>query len=264
VAYEYSHISDLDLILAADGELPRRRIVKIEAHLQGCWSCRARRKAIDDSVAEFVRTYHDMLDCQMPPPRIPRALLKARLNQLATEHRQFAPIGRRAVFVLCVVVLAAALVLVWPSPPSSHAVSPDPVLTPGVTAPVNAAELCEKQPAARTRAVMMNIGKKVFEQYGIRDPKPRSYEMDYLIDLELGGAHDARNLWPQPYSVLWNANVKDALENHLRELVCSGQIALAQAQRDISADWISAYKGYFHTDRPLPEHEVFRKDRPWE
>jgi hypothetical protein len=36
-------------------------------------------------------------------------------------------------------------------------------------------------------------------------------------------------------------------------LVCTGELDLATAQRDISRDWIAAYKRYFHTERPLGE-----------
>ena len=108
------------------------------------------------------------------------------------------------------------------------------------------------------------VGRKIFEEYGIRNPEPRRYELDYLIDPDLGGSDDAANLWPQPYSTLWNAHVKDALEDHLRKLVCAGKITLAKAQGDISADWISAYKHYFQTTRPLRDHLNFTKDEPWE
>jgi hypothetical protein len=80
---------------------------------------------------------------------------------------------------------------------------------------------------------------------------PRAYEVDYLITPALGGDDDIRNLWPQPYvSTVWNARVKDALEDRLRDMVCRGQLDLAEAQRDISTDWIAAYKKYFQTNVP--------------
>jgi len=41
--------------------------------------------------------------------------------------------------------------------------------------------------------------------------------------------------------------VKDALEDRLRNMVCSGQIDLATAQREISRDWVAAYKKYFNS-----------------
>ena len=51
---------------------------------------------------------------------------------------------------------------------------------------------------------------------------------------------------------------------YLRSLVCAGQLDLATAQQEIARDWIAAYKKYFRTDKPLPEHVSFLKDRPWE
>ena len=77
-----------------------------------------------------------------------------------------------------------------------------------------------------------------------------AYELDYLITPALGGSGDIKNLWPQPYSSTWNARVKDQLEDHLHELVCQGQVQLTTAQTEIATDWISAYKRYFHTDKP--------------
>ena len=50
---------------------------------------------------------------------------------------------------------------------------------------------------------------------------------------------------------MWNARVKDELEELLPVLVCRGQVDLATAQRDIAVNWIAAYKRYFHTDRPV-------------
>ena len=35
-------------------------------------------------------------------------------------------------------------------------------------------------------------------------------------------------------------------------MVCHGQLDLAEAQRDISTDWVAAYKKYFQTDEPQP------------
>jgi hypothetical protein len=68
----------------------------------------------------------------------------------------------------------------------------------------------------------------------------------------LGGADDIHNLWPERYSSsIWNAHVKDALEEHFHQMVCAGKLDLSTAQRDIASDWIAAYKKYFRTDRPL-------------
>jgi hypothetical protein len=52
---------------------------------------------------------------------------------------------------------------------------------------------------------------------------------------------------------VWNAHVKDQLEDRLHEMVCRGDVDLATAQRDISTDWIAAYRKYFHADRPVED-----------
>ncbi|MFZ0432015.1 MAG: hypothetical protein WAL86_04905 [Candidatus Acidiferrales bacterium] len=57
--------------------------------------------------------------------------------------------------------------------------------------------------------------------------------------------------FPAPAELRLGTGIKDALENRLHELVCGGQLDLGTAQRDISKDWIAAYKEYFHTDRPI-------------
>jgi hypothetical protein len=68
-------------------------------------------------------------------------------------------------------------------------------------------------------------------------------EIDHLISLELGGSNDQKNLWPQPYQgTTYNAHVKDQLENFLHKAVCNGDIALDQAQKEISENWIDSYK----------------------
>ncbi len=102
----------------------------------------------------------------------------------------------------------------------------------------------------------MALQRKVLEEYGIAGAEPRAYEIDYLVTPALGGADDIRNLWPHSYSATaWNAAVKDALEDRLRDMVCDGSLDLTQAQKEIAGNWIAAYKKYFHTERPLDEHE---------
>ena len=73
---------------------------------------------------------------------------------------------------------------------------------------------------------------------------PKNYEEDHLISLQLGGSpSDPKNLWPEPY-VGDNAHKKDVVETALKRLICSGGITLADAQKAISTDWVSAYNKY--------------------
>ncbi|HEY2383555.1 MAG TPA: hypothetical protein VGK48_20465 [Terriglobia bacterium] len=265
-----SHIPAADLILAADGEVSLLRRYRIHRHLVRCGTCRSRMKEIEDTTAGFMHAYRDEIDAQLPSVSAPRALLRARLSQLASEHgdtvwqRIFPSMSfRRAAYLAVIFILAAANLVLWQSSRTTLASTPNPSLTPGVALPLTEGAICSTVLVKRSHAELAVIGKEIFEKYGIRNPGSGHYELDYLIDPELGGADDARNLWPQPYSVSWNAHVKDALESHLRELVCTGQLSLAEAQHDIASDWIAAYKKYFHTDHPLPAHLAFEKDEPW-
>jgi hypothetical protein len=58
------------------------------------------------------------------------------------------------------------------------------------------------------------------------------YQEDHLISLELGGdPTDPRNLWPEPIAV---AEEVDQTENDLNRKICTGEIGLAEGQRQIS------------------------------
>ena len=135
-----------------------------------------------------------------------------------------------------------------------HWEEPDLQLTPGATVPVTADEVCGGEVKKAVPVVPVSLKRKVFEEYGVTRPEPDHYEVDYLITPELGGATDIRNLWPEPYQdTVWNAHVKDQLEDRLHRMVCQGDLDLGTAQRDISSDWIAAYRKYFHAERPVPD-----------
>lgn len=158
-----------------------------------------------------------------------------------------------AASLLLALVIAGAYFYRAPAPRSVPVSFPEPSLTPGAVATVSREQVCGSA-RPKNRMVPASLQRKVFEEYGIPRAEPRAYEVDYLITPALGGADDIRNLWPQSNSsAVWNARVKDALEDRLRDLVCDGSVDLVAAQRDLSSDWIAAYKKYFHTDKPLKQ-----------
>jgi hypothetical protein len=137
-------------------------------------------------------------------------------------------------------------------------VEPDPACTPGAVSPA---------------VTQRNIGRTICRAGGytgsVRPPEavtepekeasmgaygdradPPSVEYDHLMPLELGGAvNDPRNLWPEPdYARVpldgYVRNPKDRLEDRLRDLVCRGELKLAEAQRLIARDWVRAYRRY--------------------
>jgi hypothetical protein len=123
--------------------------------------------------------------------------------------------------------------------------TPDPKLTPGAVDPAaTVKKICTSGYTAKVRYVTPAVKKQVFAEYGI-DPKSDKFEVDHLISLELGGSNDIKNLWPQSYTTTpYNAHIKDHLEDTLHSMVCKGEIDLATAQKEISTDWIAAYKKY--------------------
>ncbi len=261
---EESHLCDQELLLAIDGELSPHEARRVDSHLAACWACRARKQDIETAIGEFVRFQRQNFDEQIPPSDGPRAMLKARLAQGAEAERASRPrwpglVSWRFGWALLAAILAVATVtsLVFRSylerhPTHSVAVTvPNPSLTPGAIVFRSQEELC-RETSANNKAVPVALQRRVFEEYGIPTAEPRAYEVDYLITPALGGADDIHNLWPQLSSAtVWNAQVKDALESHLRNLVCAGDLDLATAQREIATNWIEAYQRYFHTERPV-------------
>jgi len=268
---ETFHPTDQELLLAADGELPARRAAQVRAHLAACWDCRARMAETEGTIADFARVYRQSFDPQLPPRAGSCAQLKAQLAELAAKQDipswrrffQFAPAMRAAASV-CVALLVVFLVgklLVRhsalreasrPVDSVESGVVPDRGLTPGATRMVAVSDVCSMTHEDVVREVPASVRQKVFQEYGIVKAHSEDYEIDYLIAPGLGGVDDIHNLWPEPYSSsAWNAHVKDALEEHLHEMVCTGRLDLTTAQRDIATDWIAAYKKYFHTDKPL-------------
>lgn len=257
------HLSDRELLMAMDGELSTHDAERVESHLRACWSCRARKHEMETAIGEFIRFQRGSFDDLVPPPDGPRALLKAQLGQLAEAQgasrlRWLRSIGHRLSWATVAVALLAASGVIVHRVFSPHYTArmvavtvPNPNFTPGATVLVGRREVC-MEAGVKNKAVPLALQRRVFAEYGIGAAEPGSYEVDYLITPALGGADDIHNLWPQSSrATIWNAQVKDALEDHLRDLVCDGRLDLATAQREIAGNWIEAYKKYFHTDRPL-------------
>lgn len=138
---------------------------------------------------------------------------------------------------------------------------PSPTMTPGALDPsVTQANIhqtvCVKgyTKTVRPPVYYTNKLKKVqIRAYGYSDTNPKDYEEDHLIALSIGGnPTDERNLWPQPRNSEWGAEKKDQLEFVLYKMVCSGEVPLAQAQREMGSNWIAAWKRY------VPAHQNYR------
>jgi anti-sigma factor RsiW len=270
-----AHPTEEEVLLYSDGEFGSRRTAQIRAHLSACWECRARLLEIEATIADFMRAQRQYVDSQLPPIEGSRALLRARLSEAAAKPRVRSQhwfirltVVEITEVLLCGVLLIlavsgkylfhhSALRTVSPfAAPFEQGEVPNPGLTPGAKRTVAVDEVCSMPHEQVVAEVSPQLQQKVFQEYGIINPQPNEFEVDYLIAPGLGGTEDIHNLWPQRYtSQTWNAYVKNSLEERLHQLVCAGKLDLTTAQHDIATDWIAAYKKYFHTDRPLPASE---------
>lgn len=265
------HLSDAEIVRSADGELSPQRSAEAKAHLEACWQCRARMEEIQATITGFARAHHAEFDVQLPPAAGPRALLRARLTELGSEQRTewwkgafWVGFSLPRLAIVCVPLIAIAIGILWFQHSSQRDLTstsvlfdtesaPNRSLTPGATRQVTISDVCSAPEEEVVGDVSISLRQRVLQEYGIPNARPEDYEIDYLIAPRLGGTEDIRNLWPEPYRTrMWNARVKDALEERLHEMVCSGQLDLHTAQHDIATDWIAAYKKYFHTNKPLP------------
>jgi hypothetical protein len=117
---------------------------------------------------------------------------------------------------------------------------PNASLTPGAVADTDATIVCAYGYARAHRNVPYAERDRVYNEYGIprgtRSASPRrGYRIDHLVPLELGGANDERNLWPQTFA---DSERKDRVESALHAAVCyEHRITLQQAQAAIARDW---------------------------
>jgi Putative zinc-finger len=270
---EYAHPRDEELLMVADGELSGYRAMRVRVHLAACRDCRARMAEIEDTIANFARVQRKLFRPELPPIAPARAQLRARLAEEAqkTEAGSWSwflrfPTATRVAAYACLLVLTTVVirrfVVQHPAMDTPHStvlsseaqVVPNHDLTPGSVRPVAVADVCVMPHEEVVTDVPASLRQKVLQEYGIANGDAENYEVDYLITPGLGGAEDLRNLWPEPNAApAWNSRVKDALEERLHQLVCSGKVDLPTAQREIATDWIAAYRKYFVTDKPLSQ-----------
>jgi hypothetical protein len=268
------HLADEKLLLYADEELSVADSVKIADHLATCDQCCARLEEVTGRLAEFSRAHRRALHSDLPPSDGARARLTAGLAELSAVSRlkpsfveswfdwaasAIVPMRRGYVFASLVLVILMLAVYRREITNRSQHVSaslglwaePKTNLTPGATLALTKNQVCATSPV-RIPAVPISLENEVLARYGVSGSQSNAYEVDYLITPELGGATDIQNLWPEPYyDTTWNAHVKDQLEDRLHEMVCHGDLDLTTAQKEISKDWIAAYRKYFHTDTPI-------------
>ncbi len=125
-----------------------------------------------------------------------------------------------------------------------HGQLPDPRCTPGAVDPVVTqgnlrSTICHP---GYTKTVRPSSSQTDTFKYDVAypaysEPHSKRTELDHLVSLELGGANDAANLWPEYPPT---PNPKDKVENALHAAVCDGKVTLKAAQNAIAANWETA------------------------
>jgi hypothetical protein len=213
--------------------------------------------SLQSTIANFVRARNLELNEQLPSAAGPRALLRARMAEAAAAPSApprsslvrflfpVASVGRLAMAGSAFAAVLLVILAIFESTVNAEGPKPRSGITPGEARPITLEEVCLYSKAeVISKDIPEDMRQKVFAEYGIRSPQKGQFEVDYLITPDLGGTESIRNLWPQPYSVRWNAHVKDKLEQRLHELVCDRKLDIATAQHDIAVDWIAAYRKY--------------------
>jgi len=119
---------------------------------------------------------------------------------------------------------------------------PDPLCTPGSWVAHDRATVCAA--GYRPHAVRSRSKRIVLRDYGISDSDRPRYRLVALVPLRLGGSRRVGNLWPLALAGHPGPPEKQQLDLSLRSMTCSGRLTLAEAQRSIARDWVSAYRRF--------------------
>lgn len=260
------HPSDEEILQLIDLELSGSRAELIKKHLASCSACQDRQALI----ASRSRALDEFYDSEEIVPNVRMAGSRVRLQRKLGEYRRNSSQRRvqmplfqarlpiAALTMLVVIGLTFYLVnRVWQSrsaPLSSRqkVQMPNPSLTPGAVRPVTLSEICPVRDDDLDPKVSLSTEMAVLKEYGLPSDTSGAerYQIDYLVNPQLGGTNDIKNLWPQPYANgAWNAQAKDMLEHHLHQMVCNRTVNLVVVQQELEADWIAAYKKYLGRNR---------------
>ena len=244
------HLSREDLLLLQDGELTPAEAAAAELHLSACEACRTLKLRTEQTFAAAVETI------VAETSQMPEDQRDALHHRIVSARRRPWAIGfaSAAAGLLVAVGLGVSLQRNHQAivPYLEDRPVPNPQLTPGAVRVMALGEVCGEKDDDLDPAVPAVTQQVVFAEYHVpQQQRGKEFQLDYLISPQLGGTAEIRNLWPQPYSTMWNAQAKDMLERRLHGMVCSGTMTLEQAQQELAGDWIESYKREFKTQAPL-------------
>jgi len=131
---------------------------------------------------------------------------------------------------------------------------PNPRLTPGEVATTDIALVCQHGYSKSVRHTTSEMKRAVYAAYGIKRPH-KTYKIDHLVPLSLGGADSLKNIWPSDFKAASHtAADKDRLELKVRDLVCHKEMSVGDGQKLFLTDWQKAYDRYCPTRTACPSY----------
>lgn len=253
------HPSDEEILKFIDHELPAKYAERLREHLLACNECHKRHASLESRSL----TLNEFYDSD--PIEVNSTTARIRLQEKLAEHGRDGLLRRNskllfhaALPIAAVTTLVAIGLTLYVGKYagiskltglklSDQYLVPNRSLTPGAVRSVTLNEVCATKDDDLDPSVSSSTKVAVLKEYGLSSDQSaaRKFQIDYLVNPQLGGTDDIRNLWPEPYSNgTWNAQAKDVLERHLHQMVCNHAVDLAEAQREIATNWIAAYKKY--------------------
>src|SRR5579862_3240829 len=191
---EDQHLTDEQLVRAADRELTPAEAGEVREHLASCALCCKQRDLMAASLVDFAEAFRSAAHASPQLLAVSRAKLKARLSE--AHNNQWEPAwpdfsGRSGVAV-CVAIVLAVLLMRFAygrfsfrgaqlaTVEAAGPLVPDTHLTPGAIMGVSASQVCSAKVPVEHRPPS-SLQRAVFHEYGMDGAHPDGYEVDHLI-----------------------------------------------------------------------------------
>ncbi len=151
------HLSEEDLLLYLDGELPARKAKRVLHHIQSCWQCRVQTEKVVRAITRFVDCRNAHAKASQPPRNW--AGFEARLRMAAEEDLQRKQGWHHLPDVkhllrFATATVAAVMVLLW--------------LYGGSTRTLSATEILHRAEAAEIRALRQTAEPVVYQKIHVK------------------------------------------------------------------------------------------------
>src|SRR5262249_10328200 len=158
------------------------------SHIAVCATCRTRCNHVRGTLAELSDALRADSDPDPSSRDRSRAVLRARLAESSSKG-SLGSCWRYLLVAGCAVIFVLILAMGILHPPTSKffkaggeaQLLPNPQLTPGTARSLTKTELCDQAGSSMSRFIPPATGRHIFDEYGISDPRPGGYELDYLI-----------------------------------------------------------------------------------